>query len=52
MASADARRITLAVLALGAVTLLPIAGKVLLDRYRKKPADRVPNREPSEHSAD
>jgi len=40
MASADARRITLAVLALGAVTLLPIAGKVLLDRYRKKPADR------------
>ncbi|MDX3966917.1 MAG: VTT domain-containing protein [Bradyrhizobium sp.] len=40
MASVDARRITLAVLALGAVTLLPIAGKVLLDRYRKKPADR------------
>jgi uncharacterized membrane protein YdjX (TVP38/TMEM64 family) len=40
MASADAHRITLAVLALGAVTLLPIAGKVLLDRHRKEPADR------------
>lgn len=42
MASADAHRITLAVLALGAVTLLPIAGKILLDRYRKKPVDRSP----------
>jgi uncharacterized membrane protein YdjX (TVP38/TMEM64 family) len=40
MASADAYRIMLAVLALGAITLLPIAGKVLLDRYRKKRADR------------
>jgi uncharacterized membrane protein YdjX (TVP38/TMEM64 family) len=40
MASADARWITLAVLALGAITLVPIAGKVLLNRYRKKPADR------------
>jgi uncharacterized membrane protein YdjX (TVP38/TMEM64 family) len=40
MASADAHRVTLAILALGAVTLLPIAGKILLDRYRKKPADR------------
>lgn len=36
MASADARRITLAVLALGVLTLLPIAGKVLLDRLGKK----------------
>jgi uncharacterized membrane protein YdjX (TVP38/TMEM64 family) len=40
MASADAYRIMLAVLALGAITLLPIAGKVLLDLYRKKRADR------------
>ena len=41
-ASADARRITLAVLALGAVTLVPIAGKLLLDRYRKQQADQSP----------
>jgi uncharacterized membrane protein YdjX (TVP38/TMEM64 family) len=39
MVSADTHWITLAVLALGAVTLLPIAGKLLLDRYRRKPAD-------------
>lgn len=42
MASADARRMTLAVLALGAITLLPIAGKALLDRFRKRPANRSP----------
>lgn len=40
MASADADRILLAVLALGALTLLPFAGKMLLDRYRDKRADR------------
>jgi uncharacterized membrane protein YdjX (TVP38/TMEM64 family) len=40
MVSADTHWITLAVLALGAVTLLPIAGKLLLDRYRKTPADQ------------
>ncbi len=36
MASADARRITLAVLALGALTLAPIVGKVLLDLCRAR----------------
>jgi len=40
MASADADRIMLAVLALGAVTLLPFAGKLLLDRYRNRAVDR------------
>jgi uncharacterized membrane protein YdjX (TVP38/TMEM64 family) len=42
MASADARRIMVAVLALGAVTLVPIVGKLLFDRYRKQPADHNP----------
>ena len=36
MASADARRITLAVLALGALTLAPIVGKLLLEVYRAR----------------
>jgi uncharacterized membrane protein YdjX (TVP38/TMEM64 family) len=40
MATADARRITVAVLALGAVTLVPIVAKLLFDRYRKQPADQ------------
>lgn len=42
MASADARRTALAVLAIGAITLLPIIGKLLLDRYRRKRVDRPP----------
>lgn len=40
MASADARRITTAILVIGAVTLVPIVGKLLFDRYRKHPAGR------------
>jgi uncharacterized membrane protein YdjX (TVP38/TMEM64 family) len=36
MASADARRITIAVLALGTITLVPIVAKVLLDLYRAR----------------
>lgn len=36
MVSADTHWIMLALLALGAVTLLPIAGKLLLDRYRRR----------------
>ncbi|MGE0333932.1 MAG: TVP38/TMEM64 family protein [Gammaproteobacteria bacterium] len=39
MASADARRITLAVLAFGLLTLLPIAGKALLVRLHGRSTD-------------
>ncbi len=36
MASADARRVTFAVLALGMLTLVPVVGKILLDLYRAR----------------
>lgn len=42
MASENARRVMAAVLALGAITLAPIVGKLLWDRYRKLAADRKP----------
>ena len=40
MASADARRIAISVLALGGITLIPVAVKLMLDRRRRRAAQR------------
>ncbi len=41
MVSADARRIAISVLALGALTLIPIAVKATLNRRRKESTKRT-----------
>jgi uncharacterized membrane protein YdjX (TVP38/TMEM64 family) len=48
MASENARQAMTAALALGAITLAPIVGKLLWDRYRKSAADRRPKPEPED----
>ena len=48
MASMDSRRIMIAVLALGALTLAPIAVKLLLDRRRARKRARISGDQPGE----
>ncbi len=42
MGTGDVRRISLSVLALGALTLIPITAKIIVDRRKKKGAERNP----------
>ncbi len=42
MGTGDVRRISLSVLALGALTLIPITVKIIVDRRKKKGAERNP----------
>ena len=48
MASADARRAMIAILALGALTLVPVAVKLLLDRRRARKRTRISGGQPGE----